>query len=414
MSGTGKTRDRVILTDTAIKALKPAGKPYRVVDLRAAGLAIRVAPGGLKSFDVAYRLGKTVKRAAIGRYGDLDLEQARERANKLTSAARLGRDLIADEAAAREAASRRMNIGKLLELYLARRVIGRLRSVDDVVRTLRRVLEPLGSLPAADVRRRDLAPLLEEIAAAGHLRAAGYARQLLRAMFRWARVQDIVDLDPTEGLPVYDLGTPRNRILDADELRLVWPWLETLAPAVADTLRVQLLTGARIGEISGMPASEIDRDKWLWRLPAERAKNEQARVTPLIGLARTIIETRIEASEDGVLFPSATGAALTTGGVDSALYYRRKRLPIAVFKTHDLRRTVASTMYAELNISRDVIGLLVGHSGDDDKNARTLIRHYLPTDLIKRKTAALKDWDAHLRAIISVQVPVDNIVPLRA
>ena len=47
-----------------------------MVDLRAAGLAIRVAPSGLKSWDVAYRIGKTVKRTAIGRYGDLDTYRA--------------------------------------------------------------------------------------------------------------------------------------------------------------------------------------------------------------------------------------------------------------------------------------------------------------------------------------------------
>ena len=105
-----------------------------------------------------------------------------------------------------EAKARRMDVGKLVELYLARRVTGRLRSADDVASVLHRVLEPLGSLPAADMRRRDLAPLLEEIAAAGHLRAAGYARQLLRAMFRWAKAQDIVSVDPTEGLPVLRSG----------------------------------------------------------------------------------------------------------------------------------------------------------------------------------------------------------------
>ena len=83
-------------------------------------------------------------------------------------------------------------------------------------------------------------------------------------------------------------------------------------------LRIQLLTGARIGEISGMVIGEIDRDKWLWTLPAARSKNKKPRVTPLIGLARTIIEERIEAADDGVLFPSETGSALTSSGVGSS------------------------------------------------------------------------------------------------
>jgi hypothetical protein len=69
MSGTGKTRGRGVLTAKAIESLKPDVEPYRVADLRAAGLAIRVALSGLKSWDVAYRIAKStmVKRAALWR-----------------------------------------------------------------------------------------------------------------------------------------------------------------------------------------------------------------------------------------------------------------------------------------------------------------------------------------------------------
>ncbi len=68
----------------------------------------------------------------------------------------------------------------------------------------------------------------------------------------------------------------------------------------------------------------------------------------------------------------------------------------------------------ELGIAKDVIGAIVGHGGEDEKSARVLIRHYLKSDLIARKRQALEIWDAHLRAIISGQVPVDNVVPMRA
>lgn len=414
MSGTGKTRDRVVLTDTAIKALKPAGEPYRVVDVRAAGLAIRVAPSGLKSWDVAYRIGKTVKRKAIGRYGDLDLEQARERADKLTSAARKGQDLIAVEAEEREAKARAMTLGKLVDLYIARRVTGRLRSAPAVARILRRVLEPAAAKPADDVRRRDIAPLFEEIAARGRQRLAGLSLTLIGGLFRWALSQDLISNDPTKGLSSYDTGTPRDRVLDADEIRLLWPWMEDALPdPVRDSLRIQLLTGCRISEVTGMTIAEIDRDKWLWVLPAARSKNKRQRLTPLIGVARTIIEARIADAVDGVLFPSAVGSSLTAVSVGTALLHRRDRSPIAMFKSHDLRRTTASTMY-EIGIAKDVIGAIVGHGGEDEKSARVLIRHYLKSDLIERKRRALEIWDTHLQAIISGQVPVDNVVPMRA
>ena len=112
-----------------------------------------------------------------------------------------------------------MTLGKLNDLYIERRIVGRLRSAPNVVRILRRTLEPLAGMHAADVRRRDLAPLLEKIAARGHERSAGKTRTLIGGLFKWAETQGIVDVDPTRGLPVYDQGTPRDRVLDFDGIR---------------------------------------------------------------------------------------------------------------------------------------------------------------------------------------------------
>ena len=415
MSGSGKVRGRMLLTDKAIKAFKPEGEPYLWRDTRVSALAIRIATSGEKTWDCVYRISGSgiLKRLSLGRYDDLgaSLEEARARAYELTSAARQGVDLVARELDARDAKARAITVDKLVELYLARRVIGRLRSASSVTSTIRRVLTPLASMGASEVKRRDLAPLFEVVAAEGHERAAGNARTLIGGLFGWALSQDIVSVDPTKGLPTYDLGTPRDRVLDADEVRALWPWLETLPSVIANALRVQFLLGARIGEVTGMMAGEID-DKWLWTLPGSRSKNKRARVTPLVGLARAIVEARIVDAVDGVLFPSEKGSPLTSNDVGTALYNRRDRLPIALFKSHDLRRTAASMMQ-EIEISSDTISAIIGHSdADRDRGSRTLNRHYLKSLLIKRKTRALEAWDAQLKAIMANE-PTDNVVHLR-
>ena len=89
-------------------------------------------------------------------------------------------------------------------------------------------------------------------------------------MFRWALSQDIVEADPTAGFKAYDPGTPRDRVLTVEEIETLWRWLdsESLSLDAADILRLELLIGARCGEISGLRAEEIDREKWLWTLPA--------------------------------------------------------------------------------------------------------------------------------------------------
>jgi integrase len=192
-----------------------------------------------------------------------------------------------------------------------------------------------------------------------------------------------------------------------------WAWLEscTLSSAMADTLRVQLLTGARIGEITGMALDEIDQSEWLWTLPASRSKNKHVRTTPLVGIARQIVATRIGGAARGPLFPSVTGAPLTSAAIATALYNRRAGSPIEAFGTHDLRRTVA-TMMEELGIAENIIAKIVGHGAEDGgRSVRTLRRNYLKSELIKRKTHALEVWDARLRDIIS-GASTDNVVHL--
>src|SRR5438128_5557259 len=109
-SGSGLTRGTVSLTHRSIEALRPAEAPYRVPDQRCIGLAVRVAPSGFKTWDLAYRIrgAGRVRRVSLGRVTEVNLEKARERANELTGAARAGRDLIAEEEERRAAAASRV------------------------------------------------------------------------------------------------------------------------------------------------------------------------------------------------------------------------------------------------------------------------------------------------------------------
>jgi integrase len=202
-------------------------------------------------------------------------------------------------------------------------------------------------------------------------------------------------------LKAYDPGTPRDRVLSAEEIEALWKWLDTgaLPPDPADILKLELLTGARCGEISGLRAEEIDRDEWTWALPATRSKNKRPRVTPLVGTARQIIEARLAGIETGPLFTAETGAVMTSAHVGHNLWARSDNLPIAKFTTHDLRRTVA-TMLAEMGIALDLVAAVIGHEAGG-RETRTLVRHYVHTDLVERKVRVLNAWDKRLQDIVA-------------
>jgi hypothetical protein len=65
------TRGSAALTHRGVDALRPDQNAYRVADRHCRGLAIRVAPSGLKTWDVAFRVrGKGVfRRLSLGPFG---------------------------------------------------------------------------------------------------------------------------------------------------------------------------------------------------------------------------------------------------------------------------------------------------------------------------------------------------------
>ena len=411
--GAGLTRGAQLLTHRTIETLRPAEAPYRVPDQRCKGLAVRVAPSGVKTWDLAYRIRGTSKmrRLSLGRTTDVSLEQARERANELTSAARGGRDLIGEEGEARDAAASRITVEKLIDLYLRRRVVGRLRTAKTIESRLKRTLAPILQRYAADVRRRDIREILDAMADQGKGREAEKRRQVCTAMFRWALSQDLVETDPTAGLEAHDRGIPRDRTLTVKEIETLWKWLDSdaLSLEAADILKLELLTGARCGEISGLRAEEIDRNKWVWTLPAARSKNGRQRVTPIVGVAREILEQRLSGVEKGPLFLLDKGVVVTSAHIGHYLLTRRATLPIAVFTSHDLRRTFA-TMLAEMGVALDLVATIVGHELGG-RDTRTLVRHYVHTDMLERKAQALKAWDDRLRGIVMGEEAA-KVVPL--
>ena len=414
--GAGLTRGAQLLTHRTIETLRPAEAPYRVPDQRCKGLAVRVAPSGVKTWDLAYRIRGTAKmrRLSLGRTTDVSLEQARERANELTSAARGGRDLIGEEGEARDAAASRITVEKLIDLYLRRRVVGRLRTAKSIESRLRRTLAPILQRYAADICRRDIRAILDSIADRGQGREAEKRRQVCTAMFRWALSQDIVEADPTAGLTPYDRGAPRDRVLTLEEIELVWKWLDSdaLSLEAADILKLELLTGAQMrgdqrASRRGDRSPKMDLDAACLR----------ARKMG-VSASRRLWASRARCSNNGYLASRRDlssclekGVVVTSAHIGHYLLTRRTTLPIAVFTSHDLRRTFA-TMLAEMGIALDLVAAIVGHESGG-KDTRTLVRHYVHTDMLERKAHALRAWDERLRQIVSGEARPANVVEIR-
>ena len=411
-SGSGRTREAISLTQRSIDALRPAEMAYRVPDQRCIGLAVRVAPSGIKTWDLAYRIrnsGSTPARHWAGFLTSAWKRLANAPTNSPAQPARVVIRLREEEKRAAQAS--RLTIEQLVGLYVGAEspVVGgrprKLRAIEagPMLVFQRRV---------DGIRRRNVRELLDPVADKGNEREAEKRRQTIGAMFRWALSQDIVETGATAGLTAYDPGTPRDGVLAVDEIEVLWKWLKSdaLPSEPADILKLELLIGARCGEISGLCAEEINREEWLWTLPAERSKNKKPRVTPLVGGAKQIIQTRLSIVQAGPLFRTQMGTMLTAAHVGHYLLARRDKLPIIKFTTHDLRRTVA-TQLTEMGIALDLVAAVIGHEAGS-RETRTLVRHYVRTDLLDRKRSCLEAWQRRLSEIIEGKSVRGNVTQL--
>ena len=78
------------LSDVAIRTAKPAAKPLKLSDER--GLFLLIQPSGGKLRRLKYRIGGKEKQLSLGRYPDVSLKEARERAGEARKPIAVGVD----------------------------------------------------------------------------------------------------------------------------------------------------------------------------------------------------------------------------------------------------------------------------------------------------------------------------------
>ena len=264
-------------------------------------------------------------------------------------------------------------------------------------------------MKAEEVSRRDVINLLDDITARGSPVSANRTLALVSAVYRWALAEDLLDTTPTLGIRPRIIEVPRNRILDADEIRQFWKGLEAAAmtESVKDILRLCLVTGQRVSEVAGAQLIEMDLGNSIWDLPGARTKNKRPNRVPLSSMAIEIIERNLGESE--CLFPSPT----STGHIGPkapmrALSRNRKHFDMEHFTAHDLRRSAASGM-ASIGIDRTTISAVLNHASADRSVTGQVYDRY---SYEAEKRNALERWARRLTEIIEGKEP-EKVVILR-
>jgi integrase len=408
------------LTDRSIEALRPKAARYEVWDDARRGFGLRVTSRGVKSFIWVYHFAGRPRRLTFGTYPRLSLATAGVKLAEAKDMLAKGIDPGSRAVAERDAERHAETVAELVAAYLDRYARPRKRSAAEDERILRKdVLPRWGNRKAKEIIRRDIVRLLNEIVDRGAGIQANRTLSVVRRMFNFAIGQAIIESSPCDKVEAPASENERSRALSDDEIRLFWRALDTASMEVnaRRLLRLMLITGQRKGEVIGLHEREIDFNKALWLLPADRAKNGREHLIPLSKAALQVL-AEAPANEADYLFPSKlTGEPYRGQSIDHAvrrLFHARSpqaRPPLAgvmePFTPHDLRRTVATRM-RELGISRGDVKMLLNHA------ERDVTSRYDRYDGLAEKRRALDLWAKRLEQIIACEPPDNNGVELRA
>lgn len=291
------------------------------------GLYMQVTPSGAASWLLRIKVGNLRREIGLGAYPDVTLSQAREKARETRQGITEGRDPVLERRAAKAAliaAQRRdMTFERAMAEYLQSKLqaFQNAKHRDQWRNTLETYAKPaLGRMLVQDIQPRDvlraLQPIWDTIP-----ETAARVRGRIEAVLSWATVAGYrTGDDPArwagnlkELLP----AAPKfARVVNQPALAVddVPRWFADLRKRDgmgARVLEFLAMVAARSGEVRGATWAEIDLERALWVIPAQRMKMKREHRVPLPRAAMALLQALPKMPENALVFPAQRGGMLS-------------------------------------------------------------------------------------------------------
>lgn len=268
-----------MLTDTALKNLKPREKAYKVADRD--GMYVHVTTSGSITFRYDYRLNGRRETLTIGKYGPSGLSLARAREKCLDARRAVADGLSPAQEKQRE--KRRVleakSFGEFGERWFREAVMA------DSTRAMRRSIFERDLLPAfrnrllSEITPDDLRALCAKIKGRGAPATAIHVRDILKQIYGFAILHGEKIRNPADEVGPASIATfvAKDRALSPTEIRIMLKQLEHVPtlPTIRLGLKLILLTMVRKSELQDATWDEVDFENAVWSIPKERMKRSK-------------------------------------------------------------------------------------------------------------------------------------------
>ena len=386
------------LTNTEVKQAKPREKEHNLADGN--GLYLRVKPSGTKLWIFNYSRPFTKKRANLGLGGfpDLPLADARVKTQKFN--ALLAKDIDPKEhriEQARKDDKAHTNTFehvatkwlKLKESKVSQSYYKKISS-----RLNLHVFPNLGKLPLHKVNAVDTIEVLEPLAKQGKLETINNICGWINEIMVYAVNTGLIHANPLSGISKA-FSTPKAVNLPTLKPEQLPELMATVNGASIKLvtrclIEWQLHTMVRPAEAAGARWDEIDANKALWEIPAERMKKSRAHIIPLSPQALNLLDILKPLSgHREFLFPADRNPRKPANSQTANMALKRMGFGGRLV-SHGLR-ALASTTLNEQSFDPDVIETALAHV---DQNA--IRAAYNRAEYLERRRVMMCWWSDHI------------------
>jgi integrase len=375
------------------------------------GFGAKITKSGAVSYILQFRMGgreASTRRYTIGSHGSpWTPATAREEAQRLFLLIAQGIDPVEVEKQRRREAVD-LAFSNYAERF-ERSCVGRGWKVL-VARSFRIHVKPvLGSKPLPKITRSDVVAVFDRMPDC-QVANRRNVFAVLRRMFRWAVSRGDIDRSPMEGMETPPAVKARDRWLSDQELARIWEHAPKTHHCFGPIVRLLIVTGQRREEVSSLSWEELEQFERMWTLPGDRAKNGEPNRIPLNELAVAVLDAVAGKStwpRRGKVFSTSTGGGFTG-------YHKGKEKldrmvaedggdPIAPWRLHDLRRTLA-TGFQRLGVRFEVTEAVLNHVGGSRAGVAGIYQRH---DWKAEKREALDLWNNH---VVSILAKADGVI----
>lgn len=375
------------------------------------GFGAKITKSGAVSYILQFRMGgreASTRRYTIGSHGSpWTPATAREEAQRLFLLIAQGIDPVEVEKQRRREAVD-LAFSNYAERF-ERSCVGRGWKVL-VARSFRIHVKPvLGSKPLPKITRSDVVAVFDRMPDC-QVANRRNVFAVLRRMFRWAVSRGDIDRSPMEGMETPPAVKARDRWLSDQELARIWEHAPKTHHCFGPIVRLLIVTGQRREEVSSLSWEELEQHERMWTLPGDRAKNGEHNRVPLNELAVAVLDAVAGKStwpRRGKVFSTSTGGGFTG-------YHKGKEKldrmvaedggdPIAPWRLHDLRRTLA-TGFQRLGVRFEVTEAVLNHVGGSRAGVAGIYQRH---DWKAEKREALDLWNNH---VVSILAKADGVI----